>query len=387
MSQTFDCIVVGVGGYGSGALYHLANGGASVLGLERFGVAHDRGSSHGETRIIRKAYFEHPDYVPLCVEAYNAWNALENETGETLYRETGLMLAGPPEGEAVAGARLAAERFGVTIDNVDPSDAARFRGFRIPAEFDVVFEPQAGFLSVEACVRTHIEAAVRHGAKLNTGEAVLDWTVEADVVRVRTTRAAYEAARMIIAAGPWSAAIVRDLGVELRVARKPMTWHRVRSDVYNVAAGAPAFYFDTPEGAFYGSPSLDGKSLKVAEHTGGEDVIDPSNVDRQLRTTDVVPVARFLREFLADVEPEPMRHSVCMYTLSPDHHFIVDRLPGCGNVVVGAGFSGHGFKFTSVLGRALAELALDGRTDLPIQFLSLERFRPHSPPACTVEDP
>jgi sarcosine oxidase len=376
MSETFDCIVIGVGGFGGGALYHLARRGCRVLGIERFGVAHDRGSSHGETRIIRQAYFEHPDYVPLLLRAYELWRELESETGQTLMRLHGLLLAGPPDGEAIPGARLAASRHGLQLENLGADEIRRrFRGFRIPAGFDVVCEPRAGALDVENCVRAHIEQAVARGAVIRTGETVIEWRSDGLEVTVRTDRASYTAGKLVIAAGAWSAGLIPGFPIPFRVVRKPQFWHETMTADYEASNGTPAYYFELPAGAFYGFPCLDGKLIKVAEHTGGQEIADPLNVDRGIHESDVRPVSEFVRQVLPGVRTEPSRHSICLYTFSPDGHFVVDRHPMHENVVIAAGFSGHGFKFTSVLGEALADLALDGRTEHPIGFLGLGRFR------------
>ncbi len=374
MVQTYDCIVLGVGGFGSGALYHLARRGLRVLGIDRFGVAHDRGSSHGETRIIRKAYFEHPDYVPLVLRAYGLWNELESASGRRLCELCGLMLAGPSGGEAISGARLAARMHDLAIDDIPLAEARRrFPGFRFAEDVDVVFEADAGFLAVEDCVRTHIEQAQRRGAELRTNEAVIEWSVNGDSIRLRTDRNEYEAARMIVTAGAWTRQILADLSVSLKVVRKPLFWHAVTADDYSIESGSPGFYIEQGERAFYGFPAIDGQTVKVAEHTGGLEVDDPLTVDRDVHPADSQPVSEFVRSTMPGLKPEPSRHAVCMYTHTADNHFIIDRHPEFENVAIGAGFSGHGFKFTTVLGEALADIAVEGQTKLPVGFLRLGR--------------
>lgn len=374
MSETYDCIVLGVGGFGSSALYHLARRGVRALGLERFGVAHDRGSSHGETRIIRKAYFEHPDYVPLLKRAYELWSELEAESGQKLYSEYGLLIGGPADHGAVPGALLAARLHGIRIEEMCASEATvRFPGFRFPPDDPVVFEPEAGALAVEECVATHIHCAQSRGAVLKTDETVTGWSSDGPSVEVRTDRGTYSAASLIITAGSWAGQLLADLGISLRVVRKPVFWYQAREGAYRADRGSPTFFFDTPTGEFYGFPSLDGRTVKVAEHTGGEEEPNPLEVERQIKPGDLALLGGFIRDFLPELAPEPVRHSVCMYTKTPDCHFLVDRHPRFSNVVIGAGFSGHGFKFTSVLGEAFAELALDGRTPQPVEFLSLSR--------------
>ena len=374
MSDVVDAIVIGVGGFGSSALYHLARRGVDVIGIDQFEVAHDRGSSHGETRIIRQAYFEHPDYVPLLKRASELWHALQLESGLQLYEECGLLLAGCPDGEVVHGAKLAARQHDLDIEEVNPAAARqRFRGFRFPRGFAVVHEPQAGFLLVEDCVRAHINQAVSHGAQLRLNENVVSWESDTRTVRVRTERAEYEAAVLVVTAGAWAGRILESLRLPLRVLRKVLLWHRVLNADYHLEHGAGTFFVEMPEGQFYGFPSTDGRVLKIAEHTGGELIDDPAAPDRRLHSGDVGSVATFLAQVMPGVNPQPERHAVCMYTVTPDQHFIVDRHPHFPNVVYGAGFSGHGFKFTSVIGDVLADLATAGRTSRPIAFLAATR--------------
>ncbi|TXT27724.1 MAG: sarcosine oxidase [Planctomycetota bacterium] len=376
MADVFDVIVLGIGGFGSGAAYHLARRGLRVLGLDRFGPAHDQGSSHGETRIIRKAYFEHSDYVPLLLRAYDLWADLEAESQQQLFWKCGLMLAGLPNSEAISGARLSANQHGLTIENLSASAATqRWPGFRVPDTFDVVFEPDAGFLKVEDCVRAHLDQAAARGATLLFDEPAVSWSSTGHEVRVRTATREFVAASLVITAGPWAAELMSDLKLPLQVLRKPVFWSETTSPACNLDAGMPTFYFEMPSSkSFYGFPSLDGQLLKVAQHSGGELVADPLLVDRQLHDADVQPVSDFLQACLPRVRSQPAKHSVCMYTVTPDRHFVVDRHPEFPNVVFGCGFSGHGFKFTSVLGKALAELAADGRSDLPIDFFNLRRL-------------
>jgi len=387
--HTYDCIVLGVGGFGSGTLYHLARRGVRVLGIEQFTVAHDRGSSHGQTRIIRKAYFEHPDYVPLLHRAFDLWHGLEQEFGRPLLHAVGLFVAGAPKCASVAGTLLAAEVHRLPIEKLSASEAQRrFPSYRFPDELTVVFEPGAGYLEVENCVAAHAAAAQSHGAVLLTNETVIAWESDGRRVRVKTDRGEYAAASLVITAGPWAAQALRDsfvgnsagdgscqaaLSDYFRVMRKPVFWFPAEES-FDVQSGNSTFFFETPAGQFYGFPRIDGRTIKVAEHTQGDPVADPLTVDRTLHAADLARVADFLSEHLPSIRPVPERHGVCMYTKTPDSHFCIDRHSAWENVVIGAGFSGHGFKFTTVLGEALADLADRGTTELPIGFLSLARF-------------
>lgn len=372
MPRTWDVIVLGVGGFGSGALFHLARRGLKVLGIEQYGVAHDHGSSHGESRIIRLAYFEHPDYVPLLRRAFEHWRELEQRTQRTLLHQTGLFLCGPAEGEAVSGTRRAAAEHRLPLESLTPAEAAsQFPEFSFPPDCEVVFEQQAGWLSVEACVAAHVDQARQAGGALHCQERVERWTADGRSVRVWTDRGMYEAGGLVITAGPWASRVLSGLGVPFRVLRKVQLWFGVREGSYREA---PCFLYERPEGVFYGFPSLEGATIKVAEHTGGEEVDDPALVDRRCHPQDVAPAAAFVRQCLPRTEPQVLRHSVCLYTMSPDGHFVVDRHPEWENVVFGAGFSGHGFKFTGVLGEVLADLVSRGTTTLPAEFLRLSRL-------------
>lgn len=374
MSKTYDVIVLGVGGFGSAACHHLARRGARVLGLEQHDLLHELGSSHGETRIIRLAYFEHPDYVPLLRRAYELWADLEAESGQSLFRRARLLLSGPPEGETIAGALRAAAEHQLPVERLTAAEARRrFPGMQVPEDHAAVLEPDAGYLHVEHCVRQHAEGARRRGAELRTGARVVDWSANPAGVIVRTDQDTFHARRLVITAGAWAASVLRELRLPLAVVRKFVGWFATEPDAYSVDRGYPTFYFEMPDGAFYGFPSLDGRSLKTAEHTGLDVVADPAQVDRSCRPADVERLRSFLRPVLPQVREELVRHSVCFYTLTPDRHFIVDRHPDLPQVVFAAGFSGHGFKFTSVMGEVLADLALEGRTAAPIGFLRLDR--------------
>ena len=370
-----DCIILGTGGVGSAALYHLSRRGARALGIDRFAPGHDRGSSHGETRIIRLAYFEHADYVPLLRRAYELWGELEERRGQKLYHETGLLEVGPSEGTVVPGVLASARRHSLEVELLDPREAERrFPGFRIPEGMAAVFERRAGYLRVEDCVRAHAEEAVRLGARLVTGETVLRWRVDGAGVAVETDRGTHRAARLIVTAGAWAGGLLADLGVRLEVRRKTLLWYRTASAQHREESGGPGFFYETPTGLFYGFPEIGDGEIKVAEHSGGESVADPLTVDRSLRPSDRLPVEEFLRRYLPGVRADDcVRHAICLYTMSRDEHFVVDRHPDHPQVSFAAGLSGHGFKFTSVLGEVLAGLALDGRTGLPIGFLSCDR--------------
>jgi sarcosine oxidase len=373
--ETFDAIVIGTGGVGSAAAMHLAGRGARVLGLDRFPPGHDRGSSHGQTRIIRTAYFEHPDYVPLLRRAYTLWSQLEQHSGDRLFHRAGLLQIGAADGSVVRGVKQAAELHGLPIQEVTPAECRkRFPGFRMEPDQLGQFEANAGYLLVEQCVIAHARLATQRGADLRHGVEVRGWRPENGRVAVETDAGSFRAANLIIAAGAWSEKLISHLGVPLRVVRKPLYWFATQDDTYRQESGSPCFLYELPGHTVYGFPQIDARGVKAAEHSGGEPVANPLNVDRNLDAQDAADVGRLISAWLPGVTSRLVDHATCMYTMSPDAHFIIDRHPEHPQVAFAAGLSGHGFKFTNVLGEVLSELALDGAASQAIGFLSLDRF-------------
>jgi sarcosine oxidase len=375
MSNTaFDVIVLGVGGVGSAALDQLAGRGLRVLGIDRFPPGHDRGSSHGRTRLIRQAYFEHPDYVPLLRRTYELWADLSERSGKTLYHQVGILQVGRADGTVVPGVLASARQHKLDVEELSEGEVtARFPGVRISRPLVALFEKQAGYLDVEDCVRAAADQAVHRGAVLQLGESVRRWKADGTGVSVETDRGTYRAASLIITAGAWAGTLLADLGIRFQVIRKSLYWYAAPERIYSPIHGFPGFLIETDDGSFYGFPHIDEHGLKAAEHTGGLPVADPLNVDRHPDPNETIRVERFLAEYLPAVSREPLDFATCLYTLSPDSHFVVDRHPEHPQVSFAAGLSGHGFKFATVLGEVLADLAQHGQTRLPIGFLSCRR--------------
>jgi sarcosine oxidase len=363
--NNYDVIVLGTGGVGSAACWHLSHRGARVLGLDRFPPGHDRGSSHGETRIIRQAYFEHADYVPLLRRAYDLWAELEQESQQKLFTPVGLLQIGPREGLVVRGVLQAAKQHGLDIELLEANESERrFPGFRVPTEMHAVYERRAGMLYVEKCVQAHCALAQRHGADLRSGVNVFSWRHSRGGIKVETDQGGFLANKLIITAGPWASEFLRPTGVALHVKRKHIYWLPTSQHAYQAASGAPAYLYELPHGVFYGLPAINGRGLKCGEHSGGQIIVDPRNDPRS-----------FAGDYLPGISPTLGERSVCFYTMSPDENFVLDRHPDSDQVFFAAGLSGHGFKFTGVLGEVLADWAITGNTTLPVEFLSLARFR------------
>ena len=379
MRNGFDVIVVGVGAMGSAACYQLAARGASVLGLEQFGIPNTLGSSHGESRMLRLCYFEHPDYVPLLQRACELWVRLEHDSARKLLHTTGGIYMGRPDSEFISGTLRSAVQHRLAHESLDHAQLAhRFGQFNLPKDYVGVYEPGAGLLLPERVISAHAELAMRQGAVLHGQEPVRDWQAGDDGVVVHTDRATYHADHLVVSGGAWSSRLLGDLGVELVVTRQVVGWvWPKRPELFELGA-LPIWAIDNPRrgqpGLLYGFPMLpETPGLKIAHHFPGEPTT-PDTIDRQALPGDEDDFRPALGRFIPHADGPLLSMHVCMYTNTPDSHFIIDRHPAHDRVTLACGFSGHGFKFASVIGEALADLALTGRTDLPIEFLGLSRF-------------
>lgn len=366
-----DAIVIGLGADGSAAAARLAERGATVLGLEAFGRGHTNGSSGGLTRVIRLAYYEHPDYVPLLKRAWELWRELERATGVELLRQTGGIYVGPRDGELVGGSLRSARAHALDHQLLDPEAlGARLPLFRFDPDWWGLAEATAGYLLPDRAIAAHLSVAERHGAQLHFEERVTGWSKDGDGVRVTTDRATYGAAKLVIAAGAWTARLLPALASALVVKRVPLFWFEPVAE-RAALADLPVYIVDSGLGhGCYGFPYLADQGLKIATHGAGTPA-DPDTVDRQTHPPDEVPVRTFIRERLPVADGPVRMTKVCMYTVTPDEHFVID---GDGPVTYASACSGHGFKFASVMGEILADLALDGRTRHRIEFLSARRF-------------
>jgi monomeric sarcosine oxidase len=286
----------------------------------------------------------------------------------------GLLEVGPPEGIVVPGVLQSAARHGLAVQQLTAAEVAQqYPGFAVPPDAVAVYERDAGYLLVEDCIEAHLQQAVKLGARIQCDTVVRQWHADGPQFIVQCSAETFTADRLVIAAGAWASELLADLGIRLRVIRKHLHWYASADPRYAADRGCPLFFYETAAGYFYGFPQHDARGVKVAEHSGGETVTDPARISRDVDAMDRRRVEEFLQAHLMGVFTQPTDHTVCLYTMSPDEHFIVDRHPRHAHVVFAAGLSGHGFKFTPVLGQALAELVLDGKTALPIQLLTAQR--------------
>ncbi len=372
---TYDAAVIGLGAMGSASAYQLARRGQRVLGLEAFDRGHTLGSSGGLTRVIRLAYYEHPDYVPLLQRAWDLWRELEAASGEELLLETGGLYLGPPDGELFTGSLRSARTHALAHEVLDArAIAERFPMLRIAESWRGLFEPQAGLLRPERCIEANLRLAEARGAELRFGERVRSWRADGAGLAIVSDQGAYSAERLVIAAGAWIAGLVPELGPLLSVERVPLFWFEPLGDPGLLAPERlPVYIVEGDEdGAFYGFPYLADQGLKVARHHSGV-ACDPDTVDRGAKFDDEERVRRFLRRHLPSGDGPLRGTKVCLYTNTPDLDFVIDRRAEVP-VAYASACSGHGFKFASVVGEILADLVLDGGTRQSIGFLAASRF-------------
>ncbi len=375
----YDLAVIGCGGMGSSVLYHAAAQGANVLGIEQFSLVHDRGSSHGHTRIIRQAYFEHPDYVPLLLEAYRLWSEIEQVSQRRLYHEIGLLQVGPSDGVVVPGVLRSAAQHGLTVDSLDTRQAAtRFPMFRLPDHHVAAFEKRAGYLLVEACVETYLKAARTHRAQLLDQTRLVDFEFRDDCIVLQTSRGVHRTKRVVFTVGAWISNWLKDAKINFQVLRKHLHWYHSPDTRTARDNGCPLFFFeDDHHGYYYGFPAIDERGVKVAEHSGGEVLAGPDDYDRGVDSDDRLRIEDFLRRYFHG-QLEARDHATCMYTMTPDQDFVIDAHPVNDRIWIAAGFSGHGFKFASVVGKLVADASLANcnsfNCDPRLKFLSARRF-------------
>jgi sarcosine oxidase len=375
----FDVVVCGLGVMGSAALHHLARRGKRVLGLERYAPGHDRGSSHGHTRIIRLGYFEHPSYVPLLRRAYALWRELEGASGRQLLHLTGIAEIGPPTGILVRGTLEAARLHGLRHDALTAAELMRrFPAFRMPPEHVAVVQPDGGFLDIEPSIAAQIALATAAGAEIRSGEAVRAIEPRAGLVRIISERGVVEAGAAIVAAGAWMPALLPELAATLRATREVVGWFEVADADLFSAGRCPVFIIESRHGMHYGIPPRGGAgvgaAIKVAKHHHRGETVDPDTCDRTVSAQDEALIRAAVADHLPAANGPLKAAETCLYTMTPDGHFLIDRLPGAPNIIAASPCSGHGFKFAPVIGEILADLATTGTTAHDIARFSLRRF-------------
>ena len=375
MSQEFDCIVIGVGGMGSSTLYNLAKRGRRVLGLEQFDIPHAEGSSHGVNRIIRLAYYEHPSYVPLLRRAYELWSDIESVTGEQLLYKTGSIDTAPSGHEVFEGSLESCLLHDIPHRVLNHAQInEEFPGYQLPPGHMGLLQGDGGFVLSERSIVAYANAAMSTGAEIHAREVVSGWEPDQDGVRVFTDRGEYTAERLVITAGAWTSGMVPILDDLAVPERQVLAWLQPIDGSLYTPEVFPVFnaYFD--EGRYYGFPVYGIPGFKVGRYHHLEEVIDPDFAIKTVNSEDEAVLRSAVERYFPKANGTTMTLKTCMFTNTPDEHFIVDLLPANSQVAVAAGFSGHGFKFASVIGEILADLAINGETEHNIDLLKIDRF-------------
>jgi sarcosine oxidase len=371
----YDVIVIGVGGMGSATAYHLAGRGRRVLGLDRFSIPHMMGSSHGYTRIIRLAYYEHPSYVPLLKRAYELWRELQAHAGESLLHITGSLDAGPADDWIFKGSLKSCEQHGLPHEVLTNGEITRrYPGYQLPEETMAVFQPNGGFLVPERCIIAHVNAAQARGAEIHGCEPVAGWEPVGDLIKVTTGKAVYTADQIVITAGAWAGKMAGVLQPHLTPERQVLAWLQPKRPEWFQPDRFPVFNLTVPEGRFYGFPVYGIPGFKFGCFHHLEEAVDPDDFDRMSNARDEALLRDFAERHFPDGAGPTMSLLTCMFTNTSDENFILDVHPECPQVFVASPCSGHGFKFCSVVGEIMADLLLDGQTRHDIDLHRLSRL-------------
>lgn len=374
-APVLDALVVGLGAMGSATLYELARRGARVAGIDRFEPPHTQGSTHGRTRIIREAYYESPVYVPLIRRAYELWHDLERVAGERLLHQTGGLMIGPPDGELVSGALRSAREHDIPHEMLDASAVARrFPHFELANGDVALLEMRAGILFPERCVATTLTLASRHGADIRTGHRLLSWEAGTGVVRCHTDHGEVAAARLVVCAGPWLPELVANLSLPLEVERQTFHWFIPEADRAHFGPDrCPIALWEYERGRLLATFPDFGDGVKVGVHHEGE-ITTPRHCRRTISDDEDALVRGLLARCLPLAAGTLSDSAVCLYTNTPDHHFVLDRHPESDRVILVSPCSGHGFKFASVIGEIGAQLALGDEPSFDLEPFRLSRF-------------
>ncbi|MFG1604042.1 N-methyl-L-tryptophan oxidase [Actinoplanes sp. NPDC049265] len=372
----YDVIVVGLGGMGSATAYHLATRGHRVLGLEKFGPAHDQGASHGGSRITRQSYFEGPDYVPLLLRAYELFDQLAQDSGREVIRRTGGVMCGLPSSRTVSGSRASAEQWGLPHEMLSAADLRKRFPTLSPLPDEVaLFEENAGFVRPEETVSAHIALATAAGAELLFDTPMLSFASSASGVTVETTAGSFTAGQLVITPGPWAPQLLADLGVPFTIERQIQYWFQPTGGT-RPFEDHPIYIWEAADGTqVYGFPAIDGPDggAKIAFFRHGT-ATTPETIDRSVHPAEIADMAAAAGRHLPLLPGRFLRAKTCLYSNTPDEHFVIARHPAHPAVTVAAGFSGHGFKFVPVVGEIVADLATTGTTRHPISLFDPRRF-------------
>ncbi|MEA2622337.1 MAG: sarcosine oxidase [Chloroflexota bacterium] len=374
--ERYDVIVAGVGGMGSATVMELAARGARVLGLERAGIPNSTGSSHGVNRIIRLAYAEDPRYVPMLRRAYERWRDLEKAAGEQLLYVTGGVDAGLPDSQTVRGSLESIRQHDLPHEVLSAAELhQRFPGYRLPDEMQAVYQPDAGFVASERAIVAHVRQALRHGAEIHGEEPVVKWSADGTGVKVRTAKATYHAKQMVIAAGAWIGKFVPQYAPHFVPERQVLMWSQPKRPDAFALGNFPIFVLEGPAARYYGFPEFGIPGFKIGRYHHLGETVDPDEFDRDaFGARDEAVLREGIQSYFPDADGPTLSLASCMFTNTRDEHFVIDRLSGVPQIILASPCSGHGYKFASVIGEIVADLALEGGSRFDLSMFSLARL-------------
>ena len=380
-NKSADVIVVGLGAHGSASAWQLAKRGTNVIGFDAFKPPHTLGSSHGDTRVIRLVYAEHPDYVPMMARGYEIWRELEQalaDDGDSieLLRLVGGLTMGTRESENITGVKLAAQEHDLEFETLDPSEIrSRWPQFQPRDDMIGGFDPQSGVLFPEKCVAAHLNQAQKHGADLHYNEPVRRWHPDGEGVRAFTDSGEYTADQIVFSAGAWNPGFLSKLKLPFRLERQVLFWFQPASspELFEPENCPNHSWEYKPGGGLYVQPDFGG-GVKTAFHHGGEMFDDPVNLDRAVREEDEKSLRHAISDILPQLNGRVLKSAVCLYTDTPDYHFLLDWHPGHRNVIICSPCSGHGFKFSSVVGEIVADMATKGDAGYDMSLFGVDRL-------------
>jgi sarcosine oxidase len=383
MKQKYDVIVLGVGTMGASACAYLAAAGVKVLGLDQASIPNDVSSHSGYTRIIRKAYYEHPDYVPLLQKSYTLWNALEHQVHKKLYHETGILYLGLPDSPILNGCVQSSKLYDIPVENwTNKKTNTRFPQFKYPQDWMALWEPHAGYLDVNESIKSMLNVARSSTAEIHDNEKAIRWDRSDIGIEVVTDKGAYRAEKLIITAGPWTSQLCSMYHLPLNVTRQSLTWVDTHSrSEYRHPAFPCWFIHDPKKGMYYGFPEAEindsraPQGIKFGLHAPGMPA-DPDYLNRDDLPIDIAEADHFIDHYMPALQSSSRSYAKCMYTYTPDENFVLDYLPQTDKkVMMACGFSGHGFKFAPVIGSLLADMTMGNTIDLNFDFLRLNRLK------------
>jgi sarcosine oxidase len=370
-------VVVGLGITGAAALMALARRGAEAIGIEQFEIGHDRGSSHGPTRIIRLAHFENPAYVPLMRRAYELWHELERLSDTAFLRITGMLEIGPADGAIVRGTMAAARNLALRPEVLEAAEVMRrYPAFRVPRDFVGLRQADGGYIEARAALDANITIAARSGARILANETVVGIEPRANGVIVTTAREKIAADGLVVCAGPWLRALLPELRLTPRITRQVVGWFEPEDAALFAVDRFPVFILDSVHGNHYGFPAYAGLGVKVAKHGHLEEIVEPDDYDRKVSAQDEAAIRAPFAEFLPSLDGRLLSAQTCLYTTAADDEFIVDTMPRHPHIVIASPCCGRGFKFSPVVGEIVADLITQGATRHDIAPFRLHRPSP-----------